>query len=76
MTEDFEMAARPPEGLKADFTQEQASEAYMPRPPSARELDRLSEAQSLITDEWTGEPPAKSPGTEPEKPAPGPGGKA
>jgi hypothetical protein len=33
---------------------------YIPRPPSKEDLDRLSEAQALITDEWTGEPPARA----------------
>jgi hypothetical protein len=70
------MAARPPEGPKADFTQEQASEARIPRPPSARELDEVSEAQALITDEWTGEPPGKSPKAEPDAAPAKPTGKA
>jgi hypothetical protein len=46
-----------PEGPKARHTAEEASEAYIPHPPSAEELDKVSEAQKLITDEWTGEPP-------------------
>jgi len=57
------MTARPPEGPKADFGPDNASEAAIPRPPSARELDKLSEAQGMITDEWTGEPGDGSPGT-------------
>jgi hypothetical protein len=53
------MTARAPEGPKADYSAEDASESYMPRPPSAKELDKLSEQQGLITDEWTGEPPVQ-----------------
>lgn len=59
------MTARPPEGPKADFDAEGASEAPIPRPPSAKEVDRVSEAQGLITDEWTGEPGDGSPGNDP-----------
>jgi hypothetical protein len=46
-----------PEGPKAQFTAEEASEAYISHPPSAEDLDKISNAQKLITDEWTGEPP-------------------
>ncbi|HWX50717.1 MAG TPA: hypothetical protein VNZ61_21930 [Roseomonas sp.] len=53
------MTAKPPEGPKARYPAEKASEAYIPRPPSKSEQDRISEAQGLITDEWTGEPPAR-----------------
>ena len=53
------MTARAPEGPKADYDASEASEARIPRPPSPAELDRLSEAQALITDEWTGEPREK-----------------
>lgn len=61
------MTAHAPEGPKASFPAEEASEGYIPKPPSAQELDKLSEAQALITDEWTGEPPpAENPG--PAKP--------
>ncbi|WP_424134792.1 hypothetical protein [Roseomonas chloroacetimidivorans] len=55
------MAARPPEGPKADYSADQASEAYIPRPPSPGALDQLSKEQGMLTDEWTGEPPAKGP---------------
>ena len=41
------MTARPPEGPKADFDAEGASEAPIPRPPSAKEVDRVSEAQGI-----------------------------
>ena len=34
----------------------------IPRPPSKEEVDQISEAQSMITDDWTGEA-AKSPRT-------------
>ncbi|HEY8611688.1 MAG TPA: hypothetical protein VIL69_10420 [Roseomonas sp.] len=53
------MTARAPEGPKASFDAKDASEGYMPRPPSPRDLDKISEAQALITDEWTGEPRGK-----------------
>ena len=53
------MTAHAPEGPKARFPAEKASEGYIPRPPEKSELDKVSEAQALITDEWTGEPPAK-----------------
>ncbi|MDJ0389271.1 hypothetical protein QMO56_14205 [Roseomonas sp. E05] len=57
------MTAKPPEGPKARYPAEKASEGYIPKPPSGREQDRISEAQALITDEWTGDPPAqKKPG--------------
>jgi hypothetical protein len=46
-----------PEGPKARYTAEEASEAYIPHPPAAEELDKVSDAQKLITDEWTGEAP-------------------
>jgi hypothetical protein len=52
------MTERPPEGPKANYTHEQATGGYIPKPPSDAELDKLSEAQALITDDWTGEPPA------------------
>ena len=52
------MSDRSPEGPKARFTREQATEAYIPKPPSADEVDIVSEAQGQITDDWTGEPPA------------------
>ncbi len=50
-----------PEGPKARFTREQATEGYIPKPPSTEELDIVSDAQAQITDEWTGEPPAQPP---------------
>ncbi|MBO1076659.1 hypothetical protein [Roseomonas marmotae] len=61
------MTARPPEGPKADFTAEESSGGYIPRPPSAKDLDVISEAQALVTDEWAGEPPKRSPRAEPGK---------
>jgi hypothetical protein len=51
------MSKHTPEGPKAKFTAEEASEGYIPRPPSQEDLDAVSKAQPLITDEWTGEPP-------------------
>jgi len=57
------MPARPPEGPKADYTAEEATDSTIPTPPSKAELDRISEQQGLITDEWGGEGPEK------EKPA-------
>lgn len=51
------MTDHPPEGPKANYTQEQSTGGYIPKPPSAKEVDKISEAQALITDEWTGEPP-------------------
>ncbi|MBB5693135.1 hypothetical protein [Muricoccus pecuniae] len=53
------MTARAPEGPKADFGPGEASDSAIPRPPSPQGLDELSKAQGLITDEWTGEPPAE-----------------
>lgn len=53
------MTAHAPEGPKARFPAEKASEGYIPRPPEKSELDKVSEAQALITDEWAGEPPAR-----------------
>jgi len=47
---------RPKEGPKADFDAAGATGGTIPRPPSDKALDRMSEAQSLITDEWSGEP--------------------
>lgn len=52
------MTSRPPEGPKADFDAETASESRVPPPPSPAEVDKVSEAQGMITDEWTGEPSA------------------
>lgn len=58
------MTDHAPEGPKARFPAEKASEGYIPKPPGKPELDKVSEAQALITDEWTGEPPAgNKPGT-------------
>ena len=53
------MTEKPPAGRKTERGREEASEGYIPRPPSQAELDAVSEAQALITDEWAGEPPAK-----------------
>jgi len=52
------MTTHPPEGPKARFPAEKASEGYIPKPPSKRDTDRISKDQGLITDEWTGEPSA------------------
>lgn len=53
------MTAKAPEGPKADFTAEEATGGSIPRPPSPAALDRMSEQQGLITDEWAGEPREK-----------------
>lgn len=53
------MMERPPEGPKANFTREESTGGYIPKPPSTEDLNKVSEAQAMITDEWTGEPPAK-----------------
>ncbi len=42
-----EPTSREPEPEKSD-----APPTYMPRPPLPAELDEVSEAQALITDEW------------------------
>ncbi|MFT8243981.1 hypothetical protein [Roseomonas sp. BN140053] len=36
-------------------------EPTIPRPPSPEALDQISEEQAMITDEWSGDAPAKSP---------------
>lgn len=59
------MTTRPPEGPKADFDAKTASESRIPRPPSEAALDKVSEEQGMITDEWSGEPGDGSPGTGP-----------
>jgi hypothetical protein len=53
------MTATKPGGHGATEPPQQARRGYIPRPPSKEDLDRLSEAQALITDEWTGEAPAR-----------------
>ncbi|MCR0981599.1 hypothetical protein [Roseomonas populi] len=53
------MSDRPPEGPKADYGPDDARPAHIPRPPSKEELDQMSEEQSMITDEWSGEPEQK-----------------
>lgn len=63
---DRDMTAKPPEGPKARYPAEKASEAYIPKPPSKSEQDRISEAQELITDEWTGEPPVRRKSPDPQ----------
>ncbi|WP_161600772.1 hypothetical protein [Teichococcus oryzae] len=55
------MSGKPKEGPKARFSAEEATEGYIPRPPTPEEQDRISAAQGLITDEWTGEPPPAKP---------------
>ena len=51
------MAARPPEGPKADFDAGHSSGSKIPRPPSPEALDEVSEQQAMITDEWAGDSP-------------------
>ena len=53
------MAARPPEGPKADFDAAHSSESRIPRPPSPEALDDISEQQGMITDEWAGDTPGE-----------------
>ena len=31
--------------------------SYIPRPPSREDIEQISEAQGLITDEWVGDGP-------------------
>ena len=31
---------------------------YIPKPPSEEEVDQVSREQAMVTDDWTGEPPA------------------
>ncbi|WP_043833703.1 hypothetical protein [Muricoccus aerilatus] len=59
------MTARPPEGPKADFDSKTATGGHIPRPPSREALDKISEEQGMITDEWSGEPGDGSPGNGP-----------
>jgi hypothetical protein len=33
-------------------------DTYIPKPPSKEEVDQVSREQGMISDEWTGEPPA------------------
>ncbi|HYD99760.1 MAG TPA: hypothetical protein VEH84_10270 [Alphaproteobacteria bacterium] len=40
-------------------------EDHVPRPPSREEAEQLSEAQALITDEWTGDRGEGGPEAEP-----------
>lgn len=35
-------------------------DTYIPRPPAKEEVDQVSREQGMISDEWTGEPPAES----------------
>ena len=35
-------------------------DTYIPKPPSKEEVDRVSREQGMISDEWTGEPPAEN----------------
>ena len=37
-------------------------QTYMPKPPSKEEVDQVSREQGMISDEWTGEPPASGGG--------------
>jgi hypothetical protein len=34
-------------------------DTYIPKPPSKEEVDQVSREQGMISDEWTGEPPAE-----------------
>jgi hypothetical protein len=52
------MTEHAPEGPKAQFPAETATGGHIQKPPSPEELDAVSKAQSMITDEWTGEPSA------------------
>jgi hypothetical protein len=45
-------------------------QGYIPRPPSQADIDRVSEQQGMIEDEWTGEP-APPEGAPAEKAPPG-----
>jgi hypothetical protein len=45
-------------------------QGYIPRPPSQADIDRISEQQGMIEDEWTGEP-APPEGAPAEKAPPG-----
>jgi len=38
----------------------------IPRPPSKEELDEISKAQAMITDDWTGEGGDPKPNPKPE----------
>jgi len=49
------MTEQTPEPPKARFTGDQASEAYMPKPPNPADVDVVSQDQGLITDEWAGD---------------------
>ena len=37
-------------------------DTYIPKPPSKEEVDQVSREQGMISDEWTGEPPASGGG--------------
>ena len=62
------MAARPPEGPKADFDANHASESKISRPPSPEALDDISEQQGMITDEWAGDTPEEERAKATDKP--------
>lgn len=59
------MTQHAPEGPKAHYTPEQATNSHIQKPPSPEELNKVSEAQAQITDEWTGEPPPRKPAGKP-----------
>ena len=40
-------------------------DTYIPKPPSKEEVDQVSREQGMISDEWTGEPPASGGGGAP-----------
>lgn len=39
----------------------------VPKPPSREDIDRISEAQAMITDEWTGDGGRPSPPSSPPR---------
>jgi hypothetical protein len=44
---------------KEDATRrEPPRQTYMPKPPSEEEVEQVSREQAMVTDNWTGEPPA------------------
>lgn len=44
-------------------------EPYIPKPPTRKDVERISREQALITDEWTGEAPDAARKRPPEPPA-------
>jgi len=37
-------------------------QTYIPKPPSAEEVEQVSREQAMVTDDWTGEPSASEGG--------------